>query len=209
VPRRATHFRANPARGIYLFYRRSTQPSPESSNSACEDPTRYNPNLSEEEPLFSARIVSSDSVSVMRQPSRKYCAHKVQRQWRTYGRSSMLADRELVTLHRRPVARRHRLHLIEVDSLASLLPRQRTLSVAEEWLPSRRRALARLSRRGRLALLCWLSLLLRLCPLGLLLQIRLHFVVGHNSCCHLSPVDRHWPASGGCTCGETALEASV
>ena len=42
--------------------------SPESSNSACKNPTRYNPNLSEEEPLLSARIVRSGSVSAIPRP---------------------------------------------------------------------------------------------------------------------------------------------
>ena len=160
--------------------------SPESSNSACEVRTRYNPNLSEEEPLFSARIVSPASVSVTRQPRRKYSARKVQRQWRTSGRSPPCrADRGLVTLHRRPAPPPSPLDRepgLDVESLASLLPRQRALSVAEEWLRCRRRAPGRLSRRGRLALLCRLSLPLRLCLLGLLFQIRLHSVVGHSSC---------------------------
>ena len=43
--------------------------SPESSLSIREDPTRYNPNLSEEEPLFSASTFKSGSASVMRCPA--------------------------------------------------------------------------------------------------------------------------------------------
>ena len=61
-------FRANPARGIYLLYRRSTQPRRRAAIPPVKVRTRYNPNLREEEPLFSARIVSPASVSVMRQP---------------------------------------------------------------------------------------------------------------------------------------------
>jgi hypothetical protein len=48
-----------------------------------------------------------------------------------------------------------------------------------------------------------------LCLLELLIQIWLHLFVGHSFSGYLSPVDRHWPAFGGCTCGETALEAGV
>ena len=77
-------------------------------------------------------------------------------------------------------------------------------SVASVPVPGR---WPRPSRRGRLALPIWLSLPLRLCLLELIIQIRAHSGVGHSSCCYLSPVDRHWPEIGGCTCAETALEA--
>jgi hypothetical protein len=40
--------------------------SPESSISIREDPAQYNPNLSEEEPLFSASTFNSGAASVMR-----------------------------------------------------------------------------------------------------------------------------------------------
>ena len=60
--------------------------SPESSISIREEPTRYKPNLSEEEPLFSASTFSSDSASVMRIPA-EHRAHEVQRQSRTSGMS--------------------------------------------------------------------------------------------------------------------------
>jgi hypothetical protein len=40
--------------------------SPENSLSIREDPTQYNPNLSEEEPLFSARTCNRGSPSAMR-----------------------------------------------------------------------------------------------------------------------------------------------
>jgi hypothetical protein len=43
--------------------------SPESSLSILEGPTPYNPNLSEEEPLFSASTFNWDSVCVMRFPA--------------------------------------------------------------------------------------------------------------------------------------------
>ena len=62
--------------------------------------------------------------------------------------------------------------------------RRRASSGAEEWPPSRRRALTRLSCRTCLALLCLLTHLLWLFLLGSVVYIRLHLVVGQsNSCC--------------------------
>jgi hypothetical protein len=54
--------------------------SPESSVSVAEGPTLYNPNLSDEEPLFSASIVEPGSP--LRHP------YRLQRQSRTSGMSS-------------------------------------------------------------------------------------------------------------------------
>jgi hypothetical protein len=62
-------------------------PLAEYSISIREDRTQYGPNLSEEEPLFSARTFDPDSASVMHVPG-KHRAHKVQRQSRTSGMSS-------------------------------------------------------------------------------------------------------------------------
>ena len=61
--------------------------SPESSLSILEGPTPYNPNLRDEEPLFSASTFNWDLVCVMRFPA-EHRAHKVQRQSRTSGMSS-------------------------------------------------------------------------------------------------------------------------
>src|SRR5579872_5472502 len=87
--------------------------APESRTSVRADPTRYNPNLSEDEPLFSARIVNSGSASVMSLRAERsnsqipapvaHLRHVV----------TMLADIELVTLHHGPIALARLLHLID------------------------------------------------------------------------------------------------
>src|SRR6202050_2087908 len=86
--------------------------SPETSLSIRADPTRYNPNLSEEDPLFSARTFNSGSASVMRCPAEAS---------RSRGPApiadfrhvvAVLSDIELVALHRRPVTRGRFVELI-------------------------------------------------------------------------------------------------
>ena len=79
--------------------------SPETSLSIREDPTRYNPNLSDEEPLFSASTFNGGSASVMRFPpetSRSQGPAPVSDFRHVL---AMLADIELVALHGRPVTR--------------------------------------------------------------------------------------------------------
>src|SRR5271156_2290722 len=79
--------------------------SPESSVSIRDDPTQYNPNLSEEEPLFSASTFSSGSASVMR------CLAETPRSRDPAPVAdfrhvvAMLADIEFMALHGRPVTR--------------------------------------------------------------------------------------------------------
>ena len=152
--------------------------SPESSLSIREGPTRYNPNLSDEEPLFSAstggrvqRLSCGNpdaNMALMGPTPVPNFGHVL----------AVLADLELVALHGCPVTRRRPSPLDRGAPgstsnpwlhccLSSVL-----FQLRKRWFPSRRCALARLSRRGRLALLCWLSLPFRLCLLGLLIQIR-------------------------------------
>src|SRR5580704_13335184 len=86
--------------------------SPESSLSILEGPTPYNPNLSEEEPLFSASTFNWDSVCVMRFPakiSRSQGPAPGADLWHVV---AVLADVKLVTFHCGPEARRRLLHLI-------------------------------------------------------------------------------------------------
>src|SRR5580693_1446134 len=85
--------------------------SPESSLSILEGPTPYNPNLRDEEPLFSASTFNWDLVYVMRfrQTSRSQGPVPVADLWHVV---AMLADVKLVTLHCGPEARRRLLHLI-------------------------------------------------------------------------------------------------
>src|ERR1700683_3661622 len=86
--------------------------SPETSLSIPADPTRYNPNLSEEEPLFSASTCNGDSASIMRIPRQTT---------RLQGPApiadfrhvvAVLADIELMALHGRPVTRGRLVELI-------------------------------------------------------------------------------------------------
>jgi hypothetical protein len=85
--------------------------SPESNLSICNDRTPYNPNLRDEEPLFSASTFNWDLVYVMRfrQTSRSQGPAPVADLWHVV---AMLADVKLVTLHCGPEARRRLLHLI-------------------------------------------------------------------------------------------------
>src|ERR1700730_9368127 len=94
------------------FLSRIDSASPESSISVREDPTRYNPNLSEEEPLFSVRIFDPGSASVMPYPAESTRSQVPAPVPDLRHVVAMLADIELVTLHGRPVTRCRRLHLI-------------------------------------------------------------------------------------------------
>ena len=79
--------------------------SPESSLSIRDDPTQYNPNLSEEEPLFSASTFSSGPASVMRCPA-ETSRSRVPAPVADFRHVvAMLADIELVAFHGRPVTR--------------------------------------------------------------------------------------------------------
>src|ERR1700677_278292 len=84
--------------------------SPESSTSVRDVPTRYNPNLSEEEPLFRASTFAPGSASIMRvsDASRGRVPAPVADLRHVV---AMLADIKLVTLHGGPVTRRRHLHL--------------------------------------------------------------------------------------------------
>jgi hypothetical protein len=87
--------------------------SPESRSSIRVASTRYTPNLSEDEPLFSARIVNSGSAPVI--------SHRVERSNSQVPTPiadlrhvvTMLADIEFVTLHHGPIALARLLHLID------------------------------------------------------------------------------------------------
>ncbi len=79
--------------------------SPEISLSIREDPTEYSPNLSEEEPLFSASTFNCGSASVMRIPAKTSRSRGPAPVTDFRHVLAMLADIELVALHRRPVPR--------------------------------------------------------------------------------------------------------
>ncbi len=77
--------------------------SPETSRSIREDPTQYNPNLSEEDPLFSARTFNCGAESVIRitvEASRSHGPAPIADFRHVV---AMLTDIELVALHGRPV----------------------------------------------------------------------------------------------------------
>src|SRR5665213_685723 len=86
--------------------------SPVSRTSTSADPTRYNPNLSDDEPLFSARIGNAGSTSVI--------SHRMERSNSQAPTPvadlrhvvAVLADIELVTLHHGPIPVARLLHLI-------------------------------------------------------------------------------------------------
>src|SRR5580658_7601142 len=86
--------------------------SPETSLSIRADPTRYNPNLSEEEPLFSASTFKSGRASVMPWSGGPSCSRRPAPVADLRHVVAMLADIELVTLHGGPVTRPRLLHLI-------------------------------------------------------------------------------------------------
>src|SRR5580692_8746991 len=80
--------------------------SPESRVSVRSAPARYNPNLSEDEPLFSARMTCSGRSCAMgsrlRSPAPVADFRHV---------IAVFADIELVAFHHRPITRRRLLHL--------------------------------------------------------------------------------------------------
>src|ERR1700733_9598211 len=86
--------------------------SPETSLSVPAEPTRYNPNLSEEEPLFSARTFNSGSASVMRCPAEASLSGGPAPVANFRHVVAVLADIELMALHGRPVARGRPVELI-------------------------------------------------------------------------------------------------
>jgi hypothetical protein len=79
--------------------------SPESSLSIRDDPTQYNPNLSEEEPLFSASTFNCGSAPIMRFAA-EASRSKGPAPFADFRHIvAMLADIELVALQGRPVVR--------------------------------------------------------------------------------------------------------
>src|SRR5580704_6823069 len=86
--------------------------SPESNISIREDRAQYNPNLSEEEPLFSASTFNSGSASVMHCPAEASLSHGPTPIADFRHVVTVLADIELVALHRRPVTRGRFVQLI-------------------------------------------------------------------------------------------------
>src|SRR6185437_4232791 len=87
--------------------------SPERRISVQADPTRYNPNLSDDEPLFSARMGNARSASVMSRRvkrSNSQAPAPIAHLWHVL---TMLADIELVTFHHGPIALARLLHLID------------------------------------------------------------------------------------------------
>src|ERR1700733_11776363 len=104
--------------------------SPETSLSIRADPTRYNPNLSEEEPLFSASTFNSDSASVMRCPAEAPRSRSPAPVADFRHVVPMLADIKLMALHGRPVTRGRLVSLI-VETWNSLDGVQRQLIAIE------------------------------------------------------------------------------
>jgi hypothetical protein len=85
----------------------SDSAAPESSSSVREPITRYRPNLREDDPLLRARTTNWSRALRHGQCSRAPAPITNLRQV-----VAMLADVELVTLHRRPVSRARLLYLI-------------------------------------------------------------------------------------------------
>src|SRR5665213_2285012 len=86
--------------------------SPESSIPIREDPAQYNPNFSEEEPLFNASTINSGSAPVMRCPPETSRSRGPAPVADFRHVVAMLADIELVAFHGRPVARGRLVSLI-------------------------------------------------------------------------------------------------
>src|SRR3984885_14285873 len=77
--------------------------SPETSFSILEDPTQYNPNLSEEEPLFSASTFNCGVASITRRPAKAPHSRGPAPVADLRHVVAMLAYIKLVALHGRPV----------------------------------------------------------------------------------------------------------
>src|ERR1700733_5063990 len=103
---------------------------PESSIPIREDPMQYNPNLSEEEPLFSASTFNSGSASVMRCPAETPRSRSPAPVADFRHVVPMLADIKLMALHGRPVTRGRLVSLI-VETWNSLDGVQRQLIAIE------------------------------------------------------------------------------
>src|SRR5665213_1563829 len=87
--------------------------SPQSSISVRAKPTRYRPNLSEEEPLFRARIFTVSACAMSYPVSKKTSCSQIPAPVANLRHVlAMLADIELVALHGRPVTRRRRLRVV-------------------------------------------------------------------------------------------------